>query len=380
MADFDIDDPNDWNMDDGGGELIPMEELGEKNDVIDSLLDKFGGNLDETERALMRLQLHKEDNSWFYHTELDGKPVRLKLTGRSGQVLAQSTIAKAKGGSDFFTALGPNRAPREPRVPLEPTIVQRLDIANEVDLQHEIEMIVDDETTPLKPEDRRELRGVASTLASTSSRVKSAQVNVEWADRELQKARKELAEAEGQQDEEQIKYWNEEVERFKAQEAIYRRTHEALKQGEASQVDRLKSLLRNMSEDKRTLGEKLRALFRQEGITIVSILTAALMTVTSIGLGIASALKTTLIPAPSPGEPPKSARDQVRDALRRVAQFLKALAKKGAAALPGVIGSVVSFLLKTAGSAVGFLAEHLIILVIAVVALAFKVVAKKFSS
>jgi len=47
---------------------------------------------------------------------------------------------------------------------------------------------------------------------------------------------------------------------------------------------------------------------------------------------------------------------------------LKALAGKVAAALPGVIGAIVSWLLKTAGSVAVWLAEHLWALAFAVVA------------
>ena len=52
----------------------------------------------------------------------------------------------------------------------------------------------------------------------------------------------------------------------------------------------------------------------------------------------------------------------------KFADWLKAQAAKSAAALPGIIGSIVSFILKSAGAVVGFLAEHLIILVFIIVA------------
>jgi len=48
--------------------------------------------------------------------------------------------------------------------------------------------------------------------------------------------------------------------------------------------------------------------------------------------------------------------------------WLKALAGKAAAALPGVIGAIVSCLLKTAGSVAVWLAENLWALAVALVA------------
>jgi hypothetical protein len=49
----------------------------------------------------------------------------------------------------------------------------------------------------------------------------------------------------------------------------------------------------------------------------------------------------------------------VRDALKKLAGYVKELEKKGAAALPGLIGSVGSFILRKAGEVVGYVAEHL---------------------
>lgn len=376
MAEFDVDDPTGWwEMDDNADddqEMIPMETLQEKDTVIGDMLTKFGGNLDDTEQALMRLQLSKEDGSWFYNTELRGQAVKVKLTGGRGQVLARSTIQKAKGGADFFEALGPDREPRRAHVPLEPTIVDRQPA--EVSLQQEIEMAIDDEQSPLRPEDRRELRGVATTLASTSSKVKAAEVNREWAKTELGKARRELRDA----DDDQIEYWEAEVNRFEAQEILYRRTHEVLQQRESSQLSRMKALLRNLKDDTRPIGERLRELFEKEGITIVSLAAAVIMTVTAIGLGISNAVRTVVTPS-SAGKPSgPSFRERVRDALRKLAGYLKELAKKGAAALPGLIGTVVSFVLRKAGEVVGFLAEHLVILVIAMVALVLEAIVKIF--
>jgi len=55
--------------------------------------------------------------------------------------------------------------------------------------------------------------------------------------------------------------------------------------------------------------------------------------------------------------------------LKTLAGCLKVLARKVAAALPGTIGVVVSWLLKTARVAATWLAEHLWSLAIAVVAM-----------
>ncbi len=71
-------------------------------------------------------------------------------------------------------------------------------------------------------------------------------------------------------------------------------------------------------------------------------------------------------------------KDRLREILKRLAGYLKELAKKGAAALPGFIGSVVGFILKKAGEVVGYVAEHLIILLILIVTLILEYIRKRF--
>ena len=51
---------------------------------------------------------------------------------------------------------------------------------------------------------------------------------------------------------------------------------------------------------------------------------------------------------------------------------LKTLGSKAASALPGLIGAIVSFIFKAAGSTIGFLAEHTWLLILAVVAFLFQ--------
>ena len=55
-----------------------------------------------------------------------------------------------------------------------------------------------------------------------------------------------------------------------------------------------------------------------------------------------------------------------------LANGLKALGSKSACALPGLIGAIVSFLFKAAGSVIGFLAEHTWLLTLAVVVFLFE--------
>ena len=77
-------------------------------------------------------------------------------------------------------------------------------------------------------------------------------------------------------------------------------------------------------------------------------------------------------PAPAPPTPgyEGTCTDWVKKQLKTVAGWLKTLAEKATAALPGVIGAIVSWLLKTSGSVAVWLAEHLWATVLTLVAAA----------
>ena len=61
----------------------------------------------------------------------------------------------------------------------------------------------------------------------------------------------------------------------------------------------------------------------------------------------------------------------------QLANGLKTVGAKAASALPGLIGAIISFLFKTAGQAIGFLAEHTWLLILAAVVFIFEKYIKK---
>ena len=106
-----------------------------------------------------------------------------------------------------------------------------------------------------------------------------------------------------------------------------------------------------------TLGERIRTLFREQGITIVSILTALGMT-----LGF---LIEALLGGPSASTPTSEstitsdkkggAREWIKNKLKALSQLLGKLADKALASLPGIIGSIISWILNRAKKVVGCL-------------------------
>ena len=63
----------------------------------------------------------------------------------------------------------------------------------------------------------------------------------------------------------------------------------------------------------------------------------------------------------------------------KIANLLSKVADKMLIALPGIIGSVVSFVLKAASTAVGFIAEHLWLLIVALVGLLYNYLSSSLS-
>ena len=154
-----------------------------------------------------------------------------------------------------------------------------------------------------------------------------------------------------------------------------------------SQFQRIKQTIDKMLNQDMTLGERIQTLFREQGITITSVITALGLAIGMIINSILSAAKSIVPPAPTPKptppaptpkpEPPAPTpgiKGWIKEQLRNIANLLLKLADKMLIALPGIIGSVVSFILKAASTAVGFISEHLWILIVALVGLLYNYV------
>jgi len=116
-------------------------------------------------------------------------------------------------------------------------------------------------------------------------------------------------------------------------------------------------------------------LFKKEGITIASITTEIGLVISTIVLAVIR-ITNIVAPTPTPSPKPSPGRgfvDSVKAALKKVASYLKSLAGKAAASIPGLIGSVISWLFKAASKIVETLANNVIILIIAFIGLLFAV-------
>ena len=116
-----------------------------------------------------------------------------------------------------------------------------------------------------------------------------------------------------------------------------------------------------------SLAEKIRILFREQGITIASILTAIGM---AIGVLVEALLPGGAAAASGGGEPPpkdeKGLKEWVRSKLKALASLLGKLGVKAAEALPGIIGGIISWILNRANDIVGWVLQNLWALVVGI--------------
>ena len=150
-----------------------------------------------------------------------------------------------------------------------------------------------------------------------------------------------------------------------------------------TQINRIRQTIDKVLNEDKTLAERVKTLFREQGITIASILTALGMAVTSLVLALTGGSTTTITPSPGPTPTPSPAdkpglKEWVKKHLQALGRALAKLAGKAAAALPGIIGSIVSWLLGLLGKAASWLAENTFTLVLAVGGLLLLAVKKHF--
>ena len=118
------------------------------------------------------------------------------------------------------------------------------------------------------------------------------------------------------------------------------------------------------------LAEQLRILFREQGVTIAYILTAIGLAISTLVLALtgggASVPAAPVTPTPPPPADKGGLKEWTKKHLQALGRMLAQLAGKAAAALPGLIGGIVSWLLNLVSKTVGWFAENLWALVVAI--------------
>ena len=121
------------------------------------------------------------------------------------------------------------------------------------------------------------------------------------------------------------------------------------------------SIMKYLDKETGILSERIRILFKEQGIPIVSILTAF-----GVTLGV---LIEALLGGPSMSTPTSEstttndrkggAREWIKNKLKTLSQLVGKLADKALASLPWIIGSIISWILNRAKKVIGWLSQNL---------------------
>ena len=133
------------------------------------------------------------------------------------------------------------------------------------------------------------------------------------------------------------------------------------------------SIMKFLDKETGTLGGRIRTLFKEQGITIISILTALEMT---LGVLIEALLggptvSATTSQSTTTSDKKSGAREWIKNKLKALSRLLGRLADKALASLPGIIGSIISWILNRAKEVIGWLSNNLWALITGVVVLVY---------
>ena len=203
----------------------------------------------------------------------------------------------------------------------------------------------------------KELRTISGSLGSAIAKSKAKQADIDRENRKLEEMANDETYSEEQREEVRAR-----LQRFQDEQKAISDQIRILKGRYSNQIYQIReSIMKFLDKETGTLGERIRTLFKEQGITIVSILTALGMT-----LGV---LIEALLGGPSTSTPTSQstttsdkkggAREWIKNKLKALSSLLGKLAAKAGAALPGIIGSIVAWLLNRAKEVVGWLSNNL---------------------
>ena len=202
----------------------------------------------------------------------------------------------------------------------------------------------------------KELRTISGSLRSAITKSIAKQVDIDKENRKLE----EMANDETYLDE-QGEEVRARLQRFQDEQKAINDQICILKGRYSNQIYQIReSITKFLDKETRTLGERIRTLFKEQGITIVSILTALGM---AIGVLIEALLggpreSTPTSQSTTTSDKKGGAREWIKNKLKALSQLLGKLADKALASLPGIIGSIISWILNRAKEVVGWLSQN----------------------
>ena len=203
----------------------------------------------------------------------------------------------------------------------------------------------------------KELRTISGSLRSAIAKSIAKQVDINKENRKLEEMANDETYSDEQREEVRAR-----LQRFQDEKKAINDQIRILKGRYSNQIYQIReSIMKFLDKETGTLGERIRTLFKEQGITIVSILTAVGMT---IGVLIEALLggpsaSTPTLQSTTTSDKKGGAREWIKNKLKALSQLLGKLADKALASLPGIIGSIISWILNRAKEVIGWLSQNL---------------------
>ena len=201
------------------------------------------------------------------------------------------------------------------------------------------------------------MRTISGSLRSAIAKSIAKQVDIDRENRKLEEMANDETYSDEQREEVRAR-----LQRFQDEQKTINDQIRILKGRYSNQIYQVReSIMKFLDKETGTLGERIRTLFKEQGITIISILTALGMT---LGVLIEALLRGSTTSTPTSQSTTTSdkkggARDWIKNKLKALSQLLGKLADKALASLPGIIGSILSWILNRAKEVVGWLSQNL---------------------
>ena len=366
--------PNTTRVDEEETSITPKSTLRLKQKVLrnklDSLYHHLGtkGSLDLVNLDRFKMKTNSKtgitDLLWY-----NGENWVSLTNQRTGEFLAVSTLKTKFGGLTLMKKfLNLEQTPPSIDRSIKAADLLKSEIPTQTDIETipllDLSSVVEEihiktrEASQNTDLDIREFLGIDKALQSINGELRNNTAKLFELDKRIKRDTAKLKEIEDNAEgfsEEQKELYKKRLQDLKeerqARLEFLSQNHKDLQ----TQVARIKQTIEKIVDSDTSLGEKIRTLFREQGITIFSVLTAVSMIISTIVLAVTGGGGGT------PGSPPKDEgefRKWLKKQLNRLANALKRLAGKAVAALPGIIGSVVEAILSFLGKTVGFLAQH----------------------
>ena len=204
----------------------------------------------------------------------------------------------------------------------------------------------------------KELRTISGSLRSAIAKLIAKQVDIDREDRKLEEMANDETYSDEQREEVRAR-----LQRFQDEQKAINEQIRILKGRYSNQIYQIReSIMKFLDKETGTLGERIRTLFKEQGITIVSILTVLGMTLGVLIEALLGGPSTTSTPtsqSTTTSDKKGGAREWIKNKLKALSQLLGKLADKALASLPGIIGSIISWILNRAKEVIGWLSQNL---------------------